>query len=113
MAAAFSAPGSAQAQAKQFELVVTGSSVDIRAEPSPQGRIVGKAKKGDRFPAMGPSPDKRWIRVRYKGRDAWITSNKSLVNVREVSAGGGGDTDGGSPDGCHKNNHDRRDAETG
>ena len=58
-------------------VLVTGGSVNVRAQPKTSGKVYGIAHKGDMFPYLGEMVDNRWFKIRYKEKDAYISNRYS------------------------------------
>jgi len=49
---------------------VVATTLNIRSEPAPTARIVGKTKKGDKLQALAIRGN--WVRVKIVGGDGWV-----------------------------------------
>lgn len=63
-------------------VLVTGGSVNVRAQPKTSGKVYGIAHKGDTFPYLGEMVDNRWFKIRYKEKDAYISNRYSHLIMK-------------------------------
>ncbi len=61
---------SAGREAPKKSYTVLATSLNIRSDPSPNARVVGKARKGDSFEALAILGD--WLRVKIEGGAGWV-----------------------------------------
>jgi uncharacterized protein YgiM (DUF1202 family) len=52
---------------------VLGRSVNVRAEDSKRGKVIGVAHRGDELPYIDTAPS-GWYHVRFRDRDGYITN---------------------------------------
>ena len=77
------------------DVVVTGSSVRIRQNPSLQGAILESAKSGDRLEALDYEKD--WFKVRYGQTVGWISGDYvKLGTAVDLPSAFGADVSGAS-----------------
>jgi uncharacterized protein YgiM (DUF1202 family) len=55
-------------------MIVTATAANLRADPSPQGRILTQLPKGTRVTVKGSSTSSRWVHVQANGADGYIDS---------------------------------------
>jgi len=73
-------------QASRSEpLVVTantgGSRLNVRAVPSPSGRILGRVPNGTRLSVLSVSADGQWWQVSYANGTAWVMARYVIPNA--------------------------------
>lgn len=81
------APGSVSSKAQTTEktkyVVVTGSNVNVRDNPTTSGtKVLGSANKNDEFLYLGEknnSAGQKWYKINFKGKEAWIISKYSKI----------------------------------
>jgi len=62
--------GGAERSAPKKDYTVVATTLNIRSEPSPTARVVGKLKKGETLQALAIRGD--WVRVKIEGGDGWV-----------------------------------------
>jgi uncharacterized protein YgiM (DUF1202 family) len=55
-------------------MTVTATAANLRANPSPQGRILTKLPRGTRVTVKNMSASSRWVRVQANGTEGYIDS---------------------------------------
>lgn len=87
---------SSQANAGLLKGEVTAKALNVRDSPSPDGKVVGTLKLGDKvFAAI--QPNKKWLKILYQGKWAYISSK--YVRILEL-------VDSGSDEKCDASNAD-------
>ncbi len=62
--------GGAERQAPKQDYTVVATTLNIRSDPSPTARVVGKLKKGETLQALAIRGE--WVRVKIEGGDGWV-----------------------------------------
>ncbi|MDL1924360.1 hypothetical protein FBQ95_17285 [Chloroflexi bacterium CFX3] len=61
-------------------------NANIRSGPGSGYARLGNLARGDRLPVLGIDEDELWYAVRYDGRQAWITADKTVTRLIPESA---------------------------
>ena len=58
---------------------ISGGNCYIRTGPNTAAKDVGVAHKGDVLPYAGETADNGWLKVLYKGKNAWVSGKYGKI----------------------------------
>ncbi|MBN2370118.1 MAG: SH3 domain-containing protein [Vicinamibacteria bacterium] len=85
---AFGAPWRAGATEASHRLIVEGTRVNVRAEPSLKSRVLFKVSRGDMLKSLGRSDDWHWIEDSHGRRGHVHSALVSLIEAPTTSGAG-------------------------
>ncbi len=57
------------------------ATLNVREQPSPEAKVIARARRGDVLPVTGRTQDRKWFQVEIDGRKGWVSATLTLPNV--------------------------------
>jgi len=74
-------PQASRSEPPQVTANTGGSRLNLRAAPSPSGRILGRVPNGTRLSVLSVSADGQWWQVSYANSAAWVMAQYVIPNA--------------------------------